>query len=128
MGRVGDLIQQDQNRILFLRVIRQMDTSELEKEAKEVEAEWHRLGREITYEVVKAVRDGDKRLEKICGEIGKLVNRRGELWRKLNQIDKPLPTDDEEQALLDLLKSIGQRYSGAIDFARIWDAAVNSVR
>jgi methyl-accepting chemotaxis protein len=125
-GKLGDMIQQDQNRILFLRVIRQVDTSELEKETKEVEAEWHRLGREITYEVVKAVRDGDKRLERICGEVGKLVSRRSELLRKLNQVDKPLPVDDEEQALLDLLKSVGQRHSGAIDFARIWDAAVSS--
>ena len=126
LGGLGDRIQQDQNRILFLRVIRQMDTSELEKEAKEVEAEWHRLGREITYEVVKAVRDGDKRLEKVCDDVRKLLSQRSEFLRKLEQVDKPLPVDDEEQALLDLLESIGQRHSGAIDFARIWDAAVSN--
>jgi len=89
LGKLGDMIQQDQNRILFLRVIRQVDTSELEKETKEVEAEWHRLGREITYEVVKAVRDGDKRLEGICGEVRKLVSRRSELLCKLNKLTNP---------------------------------------
>ena len=126
LGNIGDLVQRDRNRILFLRVIRQVNTNELEKEAEEIEAEWHHLGREITYEVVKAVRDGDKQLERVCEDVRKLISRRSEFLRKLEQVDKPLPIDDEEQALLDLLKSVGQRHSGTIDFARIWDAAVNS--
>jgi hypothetical protein len=126
-GKFSDFIQQDQNRLLFLRVIRQMDVSELEKEADAIEKECERLRQEVTYEVVKAVRDGDKRLEEICERIGRLISKRSELQRNLSQADRPLPVDDgEEQALIELLRSIGQKQSGSIPFARIWDAAVRS--
>jgi len=126
-GKFGDFIQQDQNRLLFLRVIRQMDVNELEKEADAIEKEWECLRREVTYEVVKAVRDGDKRLEEICDGIGRLISRRGKLQQNLSQADKPLPIDNgEEKALLELLRSIGQKQSGSIPFARIWDAAARN--
>ena len=126
IGDLGSRLQHDQARVTFLRVIRQRDTSELDKALEELDKEWQRLGREINREVVKSFRDGDKRLGEICQAMHRWISKRGEVQKKLSEADKPLQLEGDEEALLALLREVAQRQrvSGSISLAHVWEAAV----
>lgn len=129
LGRLGEFVQQDRARVAFLRVIRQQDVSELEREIEELDAQWHRFNQNLTFEVVKSFRDGDEQLPKLCDEIRQWISRRGEVQRRLNTADKPQPLDDGvERAFLDLMREVAdrQRISGGIPLAHIWEAVVRN--
>jgi len=126
IGELGARLQHDQARATFLRVIRQRDTSELDKALEELDKEWQRLGREINREVVKSFRDGDKRLNEICQVMHRWISKRGEVQKKLSEVDKPLQLEEDEETLLKLVREVAQRQrvSGSVSLAHVWEAAV----
>jgi len=90
VGKLGEFLRQDEARIAFLRVIRGLKTSDLEKMWSELEAKLNGLAQGVNLEVIKAFRNGDKRLAEICEALRQWISRRSELRKKINDADKPL--------------------------------------
>lgn len=102
--KLNELIQQNRSRVAFLKVIRQQDVSELEKEVTELDERLQRFVQELTFEIVKSFRDGDDRLPKLCEEISQWISRRNKLSEKIQQLDKPRELDDSaERTMMELL-------------------------
>jgi hypothetical protein len=76
VGKLGEFLRQDEARIAFLRVIRGLQTSDLEKMWGELEAKLNGLAQGVNLEVIKAFRNGDKRLTEICEALRQWISRR----------------------------------------------------
>jgi hypothetical protein len=127
VGKLGEFLRQDEARIAFLRVIRGLQTGDLEKMWGELEAKLNGLAQGVNLEVIKAFRNGDKRLAEICEALRQWISRRSELRKKINDADKPLPLDADEEAFLKLVREVAQRErSGAISLAHLWEASVSN--
>jgi chromosome segregation ATPase len=127
VGKLGEFLRQDEARIAFLRVIRGRQTGDLEKMWGELEAKLNGLAQGVNLEVIKAFRNGDKRLEEICEALRQWISRRSELRKKINDADKPLPLDADEEACLKLVREVAQRErSGTISLAHLWEASVSN--
>jgi hypothetical protein len=127
VGKLGEFLRQDEARIAFLRVIRGRQTSDLEKMWGELEAKLNGLAQGVNLEVIKAFRNGDKRLTEICEALRQWISRRSELRKKINDADKPLTLDADEEAFLKLVREVAQRErSGAISLAHLWEASVSN--
>jgi hypothetical protein len=127
VGKLGEFLRQDEARIAFLRVIRGLKTSDLEKMWSELEAKLNGLAQGVNLEVIKAFRNGDKRLTEICEALRQWISRRSELRKKINDADKPLTLDADEEAFLKLVREVAQRErSGAISLAHLWEASVSN--
>jgi hypothetical protein len=127
VGKLGEFLRQDEARIAFLRVIRGRQTSDLEKMWGELEAKLNGLAQGVNLEVIKAFHNGDQRLAEICEALRQWIRRRSELRKKINDADKPLPLDADEEACLKLVREVAQRErSGAISLAHLWEASVSN--
>ncbi len=123
VGKLGEFLRQDEARIAFLRVIRGLKTSDLEKMWSELEAKLNGLAQGVNLEVIKAFRNGDKRLTEICEALRQWISRRSELLKKINDADKPLTLDAEEKAFLKLVREVAQRErDGTIWLVHLWEA------
>jgi hypothetical protein len=127
VGKLGEFLRQDEARIAFLRVIRGRQTGDLEKMWGELEAKLNGLAQGVNLEVIKAFHNGDQRLAEICEALRQWIRRRSELRKKINDADKPLPLDADEEACLKLVREVAQRErSGAISLAHLWEASVSN--
>jgi predicted RNA-binding protein with PIN domain len=127
VGKLGEFLRQDEARIAFLRVIRGRQTSDLEKMWGELEAKLNGVAQGVNLEVIKAFHNGDQRLAEICEALRQWRSRRSELRKKINDADKPLPLDADEEACLKLVREVAQRErSGAISLAHLWEASVSN--
>ncbi|MFN3422167.1 MAG: hypothetical protein ACK40X_10650, partial [Armatimonadota bacterium] len=127
--KLNELIQQDRSRVSFLKVIRQQDVSELEREVAKLDEQLQQFTQALTFEIVKSFRDGDDRLTKLCEEIRQWISRRGDLVRRIQQLDKPQKLDDgTEKAMMELLREVAskQRGSGGVSLAQVWEAATRN--
>jgi hypothetical protein len=123
VGKLGEFLRQDEARIAFLRVIRGRQTSDLEKMWSELEAKLNGLAQGVNLEVIKAFRNGDKRLAEICEALRQWISRRSELRKKINDADKPLTLDADEEAFLKLVREVAQRErDGVIWLVHLWEA------
>jgi hypothetical protein len=123
VGKLGEFLRQDEARIAFLRVIRGRQTSDLEKMWGELEAKLNGLAQGVNLEVIKAFHNGDKRLAEICEALRQWISRRSELRKKINDADKPLTLDADEEAFLKLVREVAQRErDGTIWLVHLWEA------
>jgi hypothetical protein len=123
VGKLGEFLRQDEARIAFLRGIRGLQTSDLEGIWGELEAKLNGLAQGVNLEVIKAFRNGDKRLAEICEALRQWISRRSELLKKINDADKPLTLDAEEKAFLKLVREVAQRErDGVIWLVHLWEA------
>jgi hypothetical protein len=123
VGKLGEFLRQDEARIAFLRVTRGLQTSDLEKMWGELEAKLNGLAQGVNLEVIKAFRNGDKRLAEICEALRQWISRRSELRKKINDADKPLTLDADEEAFLKLVREVAQRErDGVIWLVHLWEA------
>jgi hypothetical protein len=123
VGKLGEFLRQDEARIAFLRVIRGLQTSDLEGMWGELEAKLNGLAQGVNLEVIKAFRNGDKRLAEICEALRQWISRRSELRKKINDADKPLTLDADEEAFLKLVREVAQRErDGVIWLVHLWEA------
>jgi uncharacterized protein YbgA (DUF1722 family) len=89
----------------------------------ELEAKLNGLAQGVNLEVIKAFRNGDKRLTEICEALRQWISRRGELFREIKKIDVPDRLDDEEKAFLNLVREVAQRErDGVIWLVHLWEA------
>ncbi|MCX7643079.1 MAG: hypothetical protein N2116_04655, partial [Armatimonadetes bacterium] len=129
-NRLNELLQRDRSRVAFLKVIRQQDVSELEREVTELDKQLREFMQALTFETVKSFRDGDDRLPQLSREIQHWISKRGEVQRKIQTLDKPQELDDElERTLIEVLREIvsRQRTSGA-SLAQIWESVTRDGR
>lgn len=123
VSKLGEFLRQDEARIAFLRVIRGLQTSDLEKMWGELEAKLNGLAQGVNLEVIKAFRKGDKRLTEICEALRQWRSQLGELRKKINDADKPLTLDADEEAFLKLVREVAQRErDGVIWLVHLWEA------
>jgi predicted anti-sigma-YlaC factor YlaD len=89
----------------------------------ELEAKLNGLAQGVNLEVIKAFHNGDKRLAEICEALRQWRSQLGELRKKINDADKPLTLDADEEAFLKLVREVAQRErDGAIWLVHLWEA------
>ncbi|MCX7969537.1 MAG: hypothetical protein N3B10_13770 [Armatimonadetes bacterium] len=128
--KLSDFVERDRSRITFLKVIRQQDVSELEREVSELDEQLKELTQALTIEVIKSFRgeDENERLPKLCDEIRQWISKRGEVQRKIQSLDKPQELDEFEKVLVGILRDVvsKQRVSSSVSLAQIWEAAIRN--
>lgn len=126
--KLSELVQSDRSRVTFLKIIRQQNVGELEREVSELDEQLNKVRQELTIEIVKAFREGDKRLLGLCEGLRQWVSRRGDFQRKVQNLDKPQGLDDgAEKALLELVReAVAKHRTSNVSLAQVWEAATRS--